>query len=279
MANAKDDFIRMLSSGNGASTLSANELSSMGKRASSLYLSGGCDMPTAITKIASENPAVTDHHLRRITEQANIATFETLFKGGNKHAEFSVADPEEVISIFRKSASVVEDDYIGALDPPFIDYGFFDTPKTAAAVAEPTVTELWKEHSKYASAHQYIAREAEVADHLYGEELVKLAKMVDRTVRDGSAIGDIYRLCKTASSNMTLCNEIMLELSDFGAIKTASYSPTVGGVANTTHPIYVQYGVVEKLLNERNRLKTAAASLGNSTEVTKNNLRKAVVVK
>lgn len=271
MANAKDDFIRMLSSGNAASTLSASELATMGKRASAMYLAGSCDMPAAITKVASENAAITDHHLRRITEQANIATFETLFKGGNKHAEFCVADPEEVISIFRKSASLVEDDYIGALEPPMIDYGFFDTPKTAS-VTEVTVADLWKEHSKYASAHQYIAREAEVADHLYGEELVKLAKMVDRNVRDGAPISDIYRLCKTASSNMSLCNEIMLELSDFGAIKTASYSATAGGVANTSHPIYQQYGVVEKLLHERNRLKTAAASLNKSSEITKNNL-------
>lgn len=277
MANAKDEFLRMLGGANMAATLSESELTSMGKRASYLYLSSGCSIPEAITKIASEQPNLTDHHLRRITEQANIATFETLFKGGNKHAEFCVADPEEVIGMIRKSASV-EDDLIAAIDPPFVDHGFFDTPKTAS-VKEPSVFDLWQEHSKFASAHQYVAREAEVADNLYGDELVKLAKMVDRGVRDGYPIAEMYRLCKTASKNVALCNEIMLELSDYGAIKTAQYSATAGGIANTSHPIYTQYEVVEKLLHERNRLKTAAKSLSGACDQTKKNLASKAVVK
>jgi hypothetical protein len=277
MANAKDEFLRMLGGSNVAATLTESELATMGKRASYLYLNGGCTIPEAITKIASEQPSLTDHHLRRITEQANIATFETLFKGGDKHAEFCVADPEEVIGMMRKCASV-EDDMISSIDPPFIDYGFFDTPKVAEK-KEPSVRELWVEQSKLATAGEYIQRESEVADNLYGDELVKLAKMVDRSVRDGAGISDIYRLCKTASRNMTLCNEIMLELSDFGAIKTASYTPTAGGVANTTHPIYQQYEVVEKLLNERNRLKTAAKSLNSASADAKKNLYAKAVVK
>jgi hypothetical protein len=277
MANAKDEFIRMLGGANAATTLSESELSTMGKRASYLYLNSGCSIPEAITKIASEQPNLTDHHLRRITEQANIATFETLFKGGNKHAEFCVADPEEVIGMMRKTSSV-EDEMIASIDPPFIDYGFFDTPKVAEK-KETSVRELWVEQSKLATAGEYIQREAEVADNLYGEELVKLAKMVDRSVRDGAGISDIYRLCKTASKNMSLCNEIMLELSDFGAIKTASYSPPAGGVANTTHPIYKQYEVVEKLLHESNRLKTAAKSLCSASDKAKKNLYAKAVVK
>jgi hypothetical protein len=277
MANAKDEFLRMLGGSNVAATLTESELATMGKRASYLYLNGGCTIPEAITKIASEQPSLTDHHLRRITEQANIATFETLFKGGDKHAEFCVADPEEVIGMMRKCASV-EDDMISSIDPPFIDYGFFDTPKVAEK-KESSVRELWVEQSKLATAGEYIQRESEVADNLYGDELVKLAKMVDRSVRDGAGISDIYRLCKTASRNMTLCNEIMLELSDFGAIKTASYTPTAGGVANTTHPIYQQYEVVEKLLNERNRLKTAAKSLNSASADAKKNLYAKAVVK
>jgi hypothetical protein len=249
----------------------------MGKRASYLYLSGGCTIPEAITKIASEQPNLTDHHIRRITEQANIATFETLFKGGNKHAEFCVADPEEVIGMMRKSPSE-EDEMIAAIDPPFVDHGFFDTPKVAS-VEEPSTFSLWQEHAKFASAHQYIAREAEVADHLYGDELVKLAKLVDRGVREGHPISEMYRLCKTASKNVVLCNEIMLELSDYGAIKTAQYTASAGGIANTTHPIYTQYGVVERLLHERNRLKTAAKSLEAACTTAKKNLTTKAVVK
>lgn len=78
---------------------SRKELATLGKRASDLHRMQGVELTNAVVKVASSERGLTDEHITRITENANLITFEEKFKASDsKHVVFDLADPTEVIS-------------------------------------------------------------------------------------------------------------------------------------------------------------------------------------
>jgi hypothetical protein len=72
-------------------------LAQLGKDASDLYLRHGMPLADAIVKVASARGDLSKEHVQRIIENANLVTFEELFKTGpSKHVTFDLADPDDV---------------------------------------------------------------------------------------------------------------------------------------------------------------------------------------
>lgn len=72
-------------------------LAQLGKDASDLYLRHGMPLADAIVKVASSRSDLSKEHVQRVIENANLVTFEELFKTGpSKHVTFDLADPDDV---------------------------------------------------------------------------------------------------------------------------------------------------------------------------------------
>jgi len=101
-------------------SLSADDLQSLGKQASHMYLHEGVPLTKAVVKLASEQP-MTVEQVKRIVEHANNATFLEAFEkqAGDKIVDFHPADPREVLRSLDQSArpptAIYTTDY--ALDP------------------------------------------------------------------------------------------------------------------------------------------------------------------
>ena len=269
MSNTKEEFHAFLKKASPGG-YTKEDFALMGKRASRLYREKGISLNEAVTKIASENSDMTQDHIKRVIEQTNISTFESFFKEGDKKAEFDVADPDVILMQTQKTAEA-EDDFIFGIDPPSYDLGLFDTK--IAEHKETTDHILWSTHSKLASGYDYIAREAESANNLYTRELNKLASLMDREIREGTPVGTIHKLIKVASTRTSTQNSVLMDVSDFGAIKHASYSADNSReVPNTDHPIYQQYQITEETKYQADRLKTAAANLKTERDSVKSKI-------
>ena len=55
-------------------------LARLGKQASDMYLKDDIPLSDAIVKIASSRPDMSKEHVQRVVENANLTTFEELFK-------------------------------------------------------------------------------------------------------------------------------------------------------------------------------------------------------
>lgn len=79
--------------------LSAKDLESLGKEASSLYLDGGMSLNDAVVKVAGVHPSISPHQVRRVVEFANTETFQRIFEkqADDKNVDFDVADPGAVL--------------------------------------------------------------------------------------------------------------------------------------------------------------------------------------
>jgi hypothetical protein len=76
---------------------SRQELAELGKRASDLYRHQGVPLTDAVTQVVRTTPNLTEHHVTRIIENANLITFEEEFKSSEeKHVNFELADPRVV---------------------------------------------------------------------------------------------------------------------------------------------------------------------------------------
>jgi hypothetical protein len=273
MSNTKEEFHSFLKEASPGG-YTKEDFALLGKRASRLYVEKGVPLNEAVTKIASENSGMTQDHIKRLIEQANISTFETFFKEGNKKAEFDVADPDVILLQTQKTASAQEDVFIDCIDPPTYDLGLFNTK--LAEHKETATHSLWSTHSKLASGYDYIVREAESAENLYTRELNKLASLMDREIREGTPIGVIHKLIKVASSKANTQNKVLSDVSEYGAIKHAEYVPdNTREVPNTDHPIYHQYQVTEETRYQADRLKVAAAQL----KVERDSVKKVILEK
>lgn len=86
-------------------SLSAEDLQSLGKQASNMYLHEGIPLTKAVVKLASEQ-FMTVEQVKRIVENANNATFLEAFdkQAGDKIVDFTPADPREVLRSLDQSA-------------------------------------------------------------------------------------------------------------------------------------------------------------------------------
>lgn len=102
--------------------VSTEDINSLAKRASLMFVEEGTPLNDAIVKLAQENPYITSEQVKRVVEFANQATFQDAFEkqAGDKNIDFEIADPNIVLSRLDNLASPpvvkIANDYL--LPPP-----------------------------------------------------------------------------------------------------------------------------------------------------------------
>jgi hypothetical protein len=240
-------------------TYSRQELASLGKRASDLYRSQGMQLGDAIVKVASTERGLTPEHVTRITENANLITFEEMFKeADSKHIVFDLADPVEVNQrIHRSDAEKMRPSSV-YFSPPSYD----GAPETDTFERIP----LEKESSYMDINHDY-----EDVQHMVklNSALGHIESELNRL--DSEAQYATYMLAEMVKSAAVQCNAIYPPLQIMGALvedqvifeKVSNVvvqmlpdiprGEYVNRAPNYNHPIAAQYVKVEDLTKEAGR--------------------------
>jgi len=116
-----ESFFEKLASGVPRSAGSAEKLKLLGKQAAALYVEGRVsNLNAAVSKVASEE-GLSREEVRRVSETANQATWNSMFRDGGDHeASFIPADSDRVLDSLATKAEQVRD--------PSTDW-FVDPPK------------------------------------------------------------------------------------------------------------------------------------------------------
>lgn len=233
-------------------------LARLGKQASDMYLKDDIPLSDAIVKIASSRPDMSKEHVQRVVENANLTTFEELFKSSSdKHVVFDLADPQEVHQNLS-SEQESKPHHVYTTEPSYDD-GFnpFDHLSQEKASSYGYIPEHVQKR------REYYATKAAV------DTLVKEAGMHDRNVE--AKMNQFTQMCKRASLNMGL--KPVLELvghaskdkqvftkiastitqSLRGAVPEGSFT---GSAPNKRHPLYNAYAELEENIKVAERLRT-----------------------
>ena len=221
-------------------------LARLGKQASDLYLKEDIPLSSAIVKIASSRPDMTKEHVQRVIENANLVTFEEMFKNNSdKHVVFDLADPEDVHS--QLSTASESHDPVYSAPPSYEEYNPFDyMPKEASVAAVP---------EKVTARREYYHTKAAV------DTLVKEASVVDRKAEQG--MQRFIEMCKRASLTHGL--KPVLQIAGYASTDKEVFSKVANVISasigdrvsegnfathrpNTEHPVYKAYSELESTI-------------------------------
>ena len=119
------------------------DLSSLGKEASNMFLEHGVSLNEAIVKIACKRPDMTKEHVQRVIENANLITFEDMFKSASsKHVTFDLADPTVIHSELDRTDEIPDPIY--STEPSYRRPGGFDAFSKEAQVSEIPAHVQWR---------------------------------------------------------------------------------------------------------------------------------------
>ncbi len=259
--SAKRDFEEMLKFSS-KTKVDPDTLVLMGKRASKLYLDQGIPLNDAIIKIASEQPGLSVDHIQRVVENANLLTFERLFAdSASKQIDFGLADSSEILE--KMASKETEDDLSAFLTPPSIpqDPSLFSSSVKMASYEVPTEITLNRLYQQTKVGSEYLAREAEMADSFVESSINKLAHLSHKESREGTPIAHILELMGHASEDPVVFEKISSVISS----SLRKESSNIGELSNlppdTSHPIYTQYKIAEKLIQTAEKAKRASEEL------------------
>lgn len=244
------------------------QLAQLGKSAADLHLKHGMPLGDAVVKTVQDTPGLTEHHVTRILENANLITFEEKFKGGDdKHVVFDLADPLYVSNQLDKGSEApepIDEAYLSAPnynmpdDPTIFDHE--GEEKSSSYVDINYDHYLNRELVTTRSAIQHVAADLNRADSASEYELSKLAGMI--------------KSAAVASQNATTPMELMSyaardhNVFDKVAHVVASHIPSTVSrgdfsrrAPNLNHPICQQYTRVEGHIKEASRLKRGLLAL------------------
>lgn len=239
-------------------SLDKQALAELGKRAADMHMKHDVPLTEAVVKIAQLTPNLTQHHITRILENANLITFEEKFKGDDKHVVFDLADPHEVNSLLAEESAApdpIDEEYLHA--PSYRargDVSVFDregVEKSSSYLDIPYDLLQHREMQTIRSAEQHLSSELNSADARAEHELAKLASMVRHAALQAESRTLPLELMSYAVSDEAVFQKV-------ASVVTAQIPQGVprgdfsGLSPNTRHPICAQYKVVE------DHIKTAA---------------------
>jgi len=261
-------------------TYDKQQLAHLGKSAADLHLKHDMPLGDAVVKTVQSTQGLTEHHVTRILENANLITFEEKFKGGDdKHVVFDLADPLYVHnSLDRESAAPepIDESYLSApnynepRDPTIFDHE--GEEKSSSYVDVNYDHYLNKELVTTRSAIQHVSADLNRADSASEYELSKLATMI--------------RSAAVAEQNATAPMELMSYAAEdhnvFQKVAHVVSSHIPGGVSrgdfsrrapNLNHPICLQYARVEGHIKEANHLKRGLLALNKKKQTLESELQ------
>lgn len=246
--------------------LDKQDLAQLGKRAADLHLRGDIPLGEAVVKVAQATPNLTEHHVTRILENANLITFEEKFKGGDdKHVVFDLADPVYVSQALDAGSAApdpIDDAYLSAPsydDPRDMpsDFGFQE--KASSYMDQNTEFLATRELTTVRSAIEHVAADLNRADAAVEHEVSKLAHMVKQA---GQMIGNAtapLELLSYAAQDEGVFEKVAHTLA--GSLSDLPRGERMNMAPNREHPICQQYQTVETLVKEAARLRNGLENL------------------
>lgn len=267
--SAKQDFENMLRYSTKTASVGPEELITMGKRASRMHLDYDVPLTEAVIKIASEQPGLTKDHLQRVVENANLLTFESMFKvASDKNITFDLADPEDVVSGVLGPRDM-EEDLSAYANPPSLPEisGMFDLEKKLASYTDvPVDVALTRLHHQTKYGGEYLESELSAIDNHAENAVAKLASLATQAVREGSSIVEVLELMAEAASDIQSFEKISSIVGrDLRGFSNNIGSPS-NGLPNTEHPIYEQYKLAEELVKKASQIKLASECLAQEAD-------------
>jgi len=233
-------------------SLDKQALAELGKRAADMHIQHNVPLSEAVVKIAQLTPNLTQHHITRIIENANLITFEEKFKGSDKHVVFDLADPHEVSHQLEEESAApdpIDAEYLHA--PNYRvrgDVSVFDregVEKSSSYLDVPYDLLQHREMQTLRSAEQHLSSELNSADARAEHELAKLASMVRHAALQAESRTLPLELMSYAVTDDAVFQKV-------ASVVTAQLPPGLPRgdfsdlAPNTRHPICAQYRVVEE---------------------------------
>jgi hypothetical protein len=243
-------------------------LAEIGKRASDLFLKHELPLTEAIVKVASKLPNFTDEHLKRVIENANLVTFEEMFKAAeSKHITFDLAEFSEV-------KQKMQDDLHGGKEPTSMEYLTPpDAPKVESSIFDRTPFEKESSYS-YVPEHVTNNRDRHHVKQAQAHVVEWLLK-VDNELQNEVAV--LNTMCKKASlvhgqesvsyllGSIAKDRETLTKIASIIDIPVAD-NQNKNQVPNSDHPIVNQYNKCVGLVKEAKRLRGASVYLENQRQ-------------
>lgn len=262
--SAKSDFENMLKLGAKKKSIDPSELVLMGKRASKMYLDHNIPLTEAVIKVASESPGLSRDHVQRVIENANLLTFEDMFKvASDKNISFDLADPEEVWTGLNKEEEGISDLSAYWEPPKFPEVpGLFETEeKEASYSGVPVDVTLTRLYHQTKTGSEYLAGELSRIDSHAESTISKLASLTIQAGREGSSATEILELMAAASDNERVFEKISSLIGRELLERGIEVGVPTKGVPNMEHPIAYQYKLAEALVDRADKLKSASDEL------------------
>lgn len=237
-------------------------LAKLGKDASDLYLRHGVPLTDAIVKVASGRGDLSKDHVQRIIENANLLTFEEMFKTGpSKHVTFDLAEPEAVHA--KMSGGDAPDGDLSAyLSEPGDDShddsvdGFDVIPEEKAASYVPDHVRWRRDYYATRSAVDTLVKQASTYDAHAETAVHNFVQMCKRASYD-TGVKPVLQLAGYASSDKEIFTKIahvVVSALPFGH-KEGEYTESA---PNKEHPIYKAYAEVESAIKLAEKHRHAA---------------------
>ena len=240
-------------------TYSRQELASLGKRASDLHRRQGMQLDDAVVKVASTERGLTPEHVTRITEKANLITFEEMFKeADSKHIVFDLADPVEINQrIHRSDAEKIRPSSVYFSPPSYDGAPETDMFEHNPLEKESSYTDVNHEFEdmqymiKLNSALGHIESELNRLDSEAQYATFMLAEMVKSAALQCNAIYPPMQIMGSLVDDQAIfekvSNVVVQMLPDIPRGEYVNQAP------NYNHPIAAQYVKVEDLTKEASR--------------------------
>ena len=229
-------------------------LSSLGKEASSMFTQRGIPLNDAIIKIASSRPDMSKEHVQRVIENANLITFEEMFKGASsKHITFDLADP----SVIHASLDGTDDipDPIYATEPTYGRSGNFDAfSKEASLAVVPEHIQWQRAYYATKSAAERLEKTASAIDAQAEAQTLKFVDMCKRASLE-AGIKPVLQLAGFASTDEQIFAKVahVVTASIGDVVPEGEYVDTQ---PNQEHAIYKAYSELEDTIKLANKHKS-----------------------
>lgn len=235
-------------------------LAELGKRASDLFLKHDMPLADAIVKVASKLPDFTDEHVKRVVENANLVTFEEMFKAADsKHITFDLAEFSDVRDKMQAEKHDGKEptnmEYLVPPSTPKMESNIFDRESlekesSYADVPQYLIDRKDREHIKQAQAH--ISEWLLKTDSQLQNEIAVLGTMCKRASLAHGAESVAYLLDACTRDKETLIK--VASIIDIPVLEHENKNQ----VPNTEHPIVIQYNKCAGLIKEAKRLRGAS---------------------
>ena len=238
------------------------DLAQLGKRASDLHINHDMSLNDAVVKVAQSTSGLSEHHITRVLENANLITFEEKFKGGeDKHVVFDLADPLYVSNQLDAQSTApepIDEAYLSRpnySDPS--DPSIFDHEGGEKVSSYLDVNDTFSKHQEFITANhasQHMRSDLNRIDANTEYEMSKLATIVSKLAVQASSASAPLELMSYAAKDHDVFEKVAhtIAYSIPGSVPRGEYT---GQAPNIAHPICEQYRVVESLVKEASAVK------------------------